>query len=242
MHPRKIIQGTISALFVALLASLVACGGGGGASAPAPQPKPPGATYTAFIADEVATFRVTLDIDGGLVDGSTTYTLASTPTGCTFTSNPSDPPDPACSLLAGGEGFLLCDDTAVTDFGLVFLKDSFVPASPSEIDGLVLRRAACGNPSLRLLNETFELRLANESRPSTEVVVGLNSFTLSPSRFAEATSEQGMTSTGLQQRYVFKKVVGPTKTTFFAFDLSKLLFSQSPPLKAYVYMLERPNP
>jgi hypothetical protein len=205
-----------------LLASvaLVACGGGGGGGSgtttATPTAKPPGVTYNAFTEDRVSEASVTFDIDGGISDGTTTYTLASTASGgCSFTSNPNDPTTPLCSPIAGGQAFLLCNGTTGENFDTVLLKSSVVSADLSEFSGLKLSNTSCGSPLFRTTTFAIEFRADGSVY---ETVPG-GSLSYATGGFSQFLADTGVVVFDYRLRYVLRKSIQGNKTTFIAMTL-----------------------
>jgi hypothetical protein len=223
---------------------LGACGGGGGggaapAAAPAassPTTKAAGVTYNAFTEDRVSEASVTFDIDGGLSDGTTTYTLASTANGgCSFLSNPSDPTTPVCSPIAGGQAFLLCNGTTGDYFDTVLFNSSVVAADVSEIKGLSLSNVSCGSPSFRTATWTIDFNADGtvvEKRGASS-----NGY---PANFVtQLFSSLGMRYFDYQHRFVLRKLIRGSKTTFFLIDLYENVAGTQTVFRPKIYVIEK---
>jgi hypothetical protein len=230
---------------IAVAITLVACGGGGGGgSAPetpavpvvAP-PKADGITYTAFTEDRVSSGPVTFDIDSQLTIDSFTYTLASTANGgCTFTSSPFDSTAPAgCGQLAGGEGFLLCNDTAGESFNTVFFKSTVVHADFNDLLGHTVTGTSCGSSLLRSTPATIEFRLDGSF---VELLAGTITGTFT-GFLPGLTSPQGVRDFGYTHRFEVRKVAQGAKTVYFLLDLfeNDPGSTQAPPPRIYTIEL-----
>lgn len=230
-------------LSVALLiatTALVACGGGGGGGSgtavSAPTTKPPGVTYNAFIEDRVSEGSLTFDIDGGISDGTTTYTLASTANGgCSFTSNPNDPTTPVCSPLAGGQAFLLCNGTTGNFFDTLLFKSTVVAADVSELKGLILSSMTCGSPFIHTATWTIEFN-ANDTITERS---GGSSNTYPASFTPQLFSNAGMRYFDYQHRLVLRKVLVGNKTTYFLIDLYENVAGTNTVFSPKIYVLEK---
>jgi hypothetical protein len=218
--------------------SLASCGGGGGgtttAIAPSPTVKPAGVTYTAFTEDRVSSGSLTFDIDGGFLNGTTTYTLATTTNGgCSFTSSPTDPDTPVCSPIAGGHAFLLCNSTTGDYFDTVLFKSSVVDANFSEIAGLSLSSVSCGNPLIRTTTWTIDFNADGtvvERKGS-----GTNGY---PATYIQTLfSSTGARYFDYQHRFVLRKLVEGSKTTFFLVDLYENVAGTNTIFNPRIYLL-----
>lgn len=225
-----------AAILLAAIA-LTACGGGGSESAPViagSVPKSAGVTYTLFTEDYISSGLVTFDIDGGISDGTTTYTLASnTNGGCSFTSSPTEPDPVFCSPMAGGQALLLCDNTTGEYFNSVLFKSSVVDASASEIAGLTLPSVSCGVPSLRAATRTIDFNLDGSIVERT----GGSSNTYGVTYAQELFSVTGSRYFDYQHRYVLKKLVEGSKTTFFLLDLYENIVGTETNYGSRIYVL-----
>jgi hypothetical protein len=218
--------------------NLVACGGGGGSgSAPVVAgavPKAAGVTYTLFTEEYISSGSVTFDIDGGILNGTTTYTLASTANGgCSFTSNPANLDTPVCSSLAGGQAYLLCDNTTGEYFNSVLFKASVVDASINEITGLSLPSVSCGIPSIRPAIRTINFNMDGSIVERTNG----SSNTYDSANAQELFSVTGSRYFDYQHRYVLKKLVEGSKTTFFLLDLYENIVGTETNYGSRIYVL-----
>jgi hypothetical protein len=223
---------------------LSACGGGGTAATPTATPtatpaasKPPGITYTAFGKDLVSSVSLTFDVDGGISDGTTTYTLASTANGgCSFTSNPNEPDLPVCNPVAGGQAFLLCPSLTGEYFETVLFKSSVVAADVSEIKGMTLSSVSCGSPSIRTASWTIDFN-ANDTIVEKHISGSSNSY--GAGLTAQLFSSLGMRYFDFQHRFVLRKHVAATKTTYFLMDLYENVAGTQDSYNPKIYVIEK---
>lgn len=204
---------------IAIALTLTGCGGGDSTTIAATPSKPAGLTYTVFTEDRVGSGYLTFDIDGGLQVDDVTYTLASqSATQCSFTSNPANPPNPACNTLAGGEGYLLCDGTSSDHFGVALFKASAVAADISELRGMTLKAYSCGATALRETGATLELL---SDGGYVQYFPPGSTFNWQPTWLSQALSSTGVQYFDFRVRLVPLKVVQADKTTYFLMELAE---------------------
>jgi hypothetical protein len=233
------------AILIASVA-LVACGGGGGAgtgtTTASPTTKPPGVTYNAFTEDRVSEASVTFDIDGGISDGTTTYTLASTANGgCSFTSNPNDPSTPLCNPLPTSAGYLFCSNPTGEAFDTLLFRQSVVDASLNEIGLLQLSSISCGSTNVRTITGTIGFDSIGNL---TETYPGAGSFSYAPSTIASIFATNGYIDAArgfFRTRFVLKKMVQTNKTTYFLLRLTENPGTNGQIIPARLFTLDVPR-
>lgn len=234
--------GVLAACCTAL--GLAACGGGGGGTSatttPAAVTPTPvvnaGVSYTAFTEDRISSGTLVLDTANGFASDGITYTFVLTTNGgCTLSSNPRDPSTPACSPLAGGEAFLLCDGTATDYFDTVLFKPSVVEIDFAELRGRTLTPVTCGNPGVRSTNGSF---LFQQHGITTLTESSGSSWTRSVDSPSTITGPQGAQDFNFRHRYVARKIIQGAKTTFFMIDLYENTASPIGIKKPTIFMLE----
>lgn len=233
--------GVLAACCTAI--GLTACGGGGGGTSatttpaavtPAPVVNA-GVSYTAFTEDRVSSGTLVLDTANGFSSDGVTYNFVSTSNGgCALSSNPRDPSTPACSPLAGGEAFLLCDGTATDYFDTVLFKPSVVEIDFSELRGRTLTHVTCGNPGVRSTSGSFVF----QQNGGATLTVSTSSSIQNIDSPSTITGPQGEQYFNFRHRYVARKIVQGSKTTFFMIDLYENNASPVGIRKPCIFMLE----
>ena len=241
----------------AAIVALTGCGGGGGdaaapsAAAPAsggggadvattPAPSSgAGEPLTSFLVNGeggVATLTIGLDSSGRFTQSGTQYQLqAGGPSGCTMTSAPADPSVAACNLLAGGSGFVLCENTLTPHFNYTFFRPSDVQlATHWELAGRTLTGLACGSTGPRTTSYTFTFSADGEM--ATEYAGG-NTWGYGagiPDLYERA---DGYPSAGWRERWVIYKMKSGTATQYFLLHLFQTDPS-IPPRTVNLYFLQ----
>ena len=90
------------------------------------------------------------------MEGATLKLAMGGATGCSLSVEPPDGDNPVCNPLAGGKGFLLCENTTATepDFDAVMLPAADTQAVPfAELAGLTLQGLTCGGTGVRSIDK-----------------------------------------------------------------------------------------
>lgn len=234
--------GVLAACCTAL--GLAACGGGGGGTSatttpgavtPAPVVNA-GVSYTAFTEDRISSGTLVLDTANGFASDGINYNFVATSNGgCTLSSNPRDPSTPACSPLAGGEAFLLCDGTATGYFDTVLFKPSVMEIDFAELRGRTLTAVTCGNPGVRSTSGSFVFQQNGVTILKDSAG---NTSTRGADSLSAITGPQGEQFFNLRNRLVARKIVQGSKTTFFMMELYENFGVGGVTRKPSIFMLE----
>ena len=238
MTPIRLACASVVVLAVVTLVN--GCGGGGesdAAAATAPSaaqptasgpgeptaPGPADALTTFLVNGEggVGTLKIGLDASGNVTQSGTHYQLqAGGPSGCTMTSEPSDPSVASCNTLAGGKGFLLCENTLSPHFNFTFFRESDVQvATHWELGGRTLTGLSCGTSGPRTTAYTFTFSSDAETAIEQAGPITNNYGAGIPDLYDQPTGYQSFAN--LRQRWVIYKVSSGAATQYFLLVLSQ---------------------
>ena len=223
-----------------LLAALAACGGGGGGSGTGgggvvvPVPSQPLATYVTHGEGGIGTANIDVGANGVFVVDTDTYTLQDTGTsGCTITANPPD--TDTCNRIAGGKGYLFCDDNSTHTFNVVMFQQAAVQnATLADMAGQTLTGLACGATGPRANANTIVFTA--DGAIATESIAGSSFTGPTASKMQPGGSES---TPGYLQRWAIYKVAAGGGTQFYLANLYEALAASSPDIPPKLYFLQK---
>ncbi|MBL0392417.1 hypothetical protein JJ685_14855 [Ramlibacter monticola] len=243
-HSRSRVR---AAALISTILALSACGGGGGgggdtqaparAPTPAPAPVPPITSFLANGKGGIGTATIEVDATGTFTEDDTRYQMQTGGTsGCSLSSRPSDPDVANCNLLAGGKGFLLCQNTTSDTFNVALFRQSDVQTAPlGELAGQTLTGISCGATGVSRNTNTWafsaDASIASEKRGAVT-----NNFGATASF---VTDDGSLQSGARRERWaIYKAAVGST-TQYFLLDLFQNTDPSQPVQDVRIYFLQK---